>query len=77
MLFFFILFIFQHAPWVIKTADGKLDGFMVDLLDEISKISAFEYVMKPSNDETYGSIHHGTGEWNGIIGDLLNGVVII
>ena len=49
----------------------------MDLLDEISKISAFEYVMKPSNDETYGSIHHGTGEWNGIIGDLLNGVVII
>ena len=46
----------------------------MDLLDEIAKLSAFNYVLKTSTDNTYGMIHHMTGEWRGIIGDVISGV---
>lgn len=62
-----------HAPWVIKKDGGRFEGFIVDLLDEIAKLSAFNYVLKTSTDNTYGMIHHMTGEWRGIIGDVISG----
>ena len=49
----------------------------MELLEEIAKLSAFNYVIKTSNDGTYGRIHHVTGEWRGIIGDLIHGVSLL
>lgn len=57
--------------------NDKFDGFCVDLLYEIAKVfrkdfnSDFKFVIKSSPDNKYGRPNKETGEWDGMIGDLM------
>lgn len=53
--------------------DGKFEGYVVDLMDEISSILNFTYEIKPSPDGRYGFYDVNRKAWNGMIGDLING----
>nr|BBH62853.1 ionotropic receptor [Tropilaelaps mercedesae] len=46
-------------------------GYCIDLLDEIKKILKFEYTVYGVEDKHFGSKNKDTGQWNGLIGDLV------
>ena len=49
------------------------EGYCVDLITEIAKILEFKFVFKVVDDNNYGSPDDKTGEWNGMIGELIAG----
>lgn len=46
------------------------EGFIIDLLDELSAILGFNYTIYEAADKAYGS-ELSPGKWNGMIGDLM------
>ena len=84
----------------ILRGNDRFEGFVVDVIDEVSKILGFKYILQMVSDGNYGSIvstsniqsflnrfdlftkkwsldfikDQSTGEWNGIIRELLDGV---
>ncbi len=57
--------------------NAKFDGFCVDLLNEIAKViendfkSKFKFAIKIVADGQYGKPNKVTGEWNGMLGELM------
>ncbi|CAG2177095.1 unnamed protein product, partial [Oppiella nova] len=57
--------------------NDKFDGYCVDLLNEISKVfvtnfkSRFRYTIQIVADGAYGKPNKDTGEWNGMIGEIM------
>ncbi|VDI72337.1 glutamate receptor, ionotropic, invertebrate [Mytilus galloprovincialis] len=69
-----------EAPYVmLKETTGnqqlkgndRYEGFCVDLLKSIAKNVGFDYEIKVVPDELYGAYDAKTGEWNGIIKELI------
>lgn len=58
----------------VLTGNDQYEGFVFDIIDEISKMLGFNYVFKLVEDSRYGSLNKETGEWNGMIKELLDGV---
>ena len=56
----------------MKNNDGNYEGFIIDLLEEITKPIGLEYDIYISPDLKYG--HEGPEGWNGMIGELVNKV---
>lgn len=46
------------------------EGFIIDLLDELSLILGFKYTIYEQAQRGYGS-EEASGKWNGMIGDLI------
>ena len=55
----------------------KYEGYVVDLIKELSREVKFKYEMYIVEDRNYGSYNEKTGKWNGMIADLLDHVCII
>lgn len=53
--------------------DGKLQGFCIDILDEISQKMNFRYEIYKVADNQYGS-EDENGSWNGMIRELIDKV---
>lgn len=80
--FQFELFIPQEPPFVMRAektngapavgVNGNLEGYCIDLVEKLSRIVAFEYVVYLTNE--YGEINDTSHEWNGMIGQLIRGV---
>ncbi|KAJ3660261.1 hypothetical protein Zmor_004717 [Zophobas morio] len=71
----------QHEqPYVmLKTQDHlvgneRYEGFCIDLLREIASMVGFEYRIELVPDSKYGVIDLETGEWNGIVRQLMDKV---
>ena len=58
----------------LLTGNDRFEGFVIDVIDEISQMLGFHYIFKVVDDGNYGSINRVTGEWNGMIRELLDGV---
>ena len=56
-------------------AGGKYEGYIVDLLDEITRHLCVSYEISLAADGKFGS-QQGE-DWTGIIGDVVKGVTII
>lgn len=54
--------------------NDRFDGFVVDVIDEVSKLLGFKYILRTAPDSNYGSLNPLTGEWNGIIRELMEEV---
>lgn len=52
--------------------NDRFEGFCIDLIDEIAKLRGFNYTFKEVSDGNYGSRNRETGEWNGIVRELLD-----
>lgn len=52
---------------------GELQGFCIDLLNELQKMMNFTYDIYEVEDRKFGS-EEGNGTWNGIVGDIIQGV---
>ncbi|XP_067000651.2 glutamate receptor ionotropic, kainate 2 [Anabrus simplex] len=51
--------------------NDRYEGFSIDLIDEISRILKFKYEFRLVADNEYGNFDPKTGEWNGLLGELL------
>ncbi|KAF8784441.1 glutamate receptor ionotropic, kainate 2-like isoform X2 [Argiope bruennichi] len=58
------------------TGNARYEGFCIDLIDHLAKLLGFKYIIKEVADRAYG-IKNETGHWNGMIGELINGVADI
>lgn len=71
----------QEEPYVMfKKSDKPLygndrfEGFCIDLLKELSGILGFRYEVRLVEDGKYGVPDESTGEWNGMIRELIDHV---
>ncbi|XP_074650207.1 glutamate receptor ionotropic, kainate 3-like [Tubulanus polymorphus] len=54
------------------TGNARFQGYSIDLLNEIAKLLNFKYELYLVEDGQFG-IKTASGEWNGIVGELLKG----
>ena len=52
----------------------QLEGYIIDLLDELSKNTSLDFTVKAVADGKYGTMEGG--RWNGMIGELTRDVRI-
>ncbi|GFR85397.1 glutamate receptor, ionotropic kainate [Elysia marginata] len=68
----------MEDPFVMEkenpTPQEKYEGFCIDLAKELSKIVGFTYKIELVPDNNYGSVKDETGEWDGMVGELIKGV---
>jgi ionotropic kainate glutamate receptor 2 len=56
------------------SGDARYEGFCIDLLKEIARIVGFAYRIELVPDGKYGVYDYETGEWNGIVRQLMDKV---
>ena len=56
------------------TANDRYEGFCIDLLKAISDMVGFRYDIHLTPEAKYGIYNHETGEWNGIVRELIDRV---
>lgn len=56
------------------TGNERYEGFCIDLLKEIANMVGFEYRIELVPDGKYGVYDLETGEWNGIVRQLMDKV---
>jgi len=54
------------------TGNDRFEGFCVELIRELANLAGFHYTIKLSPSGKYGIQDQATGEWNGIIRDLID-----
>lgn len=57
------------------SGNDRYEGFCIDLLREIASMVGFEYRIELVPDGKYGVIDLETGEWNGIVRQLMDKVI--
>lgn len=80
-LSFFRYFTWQEEPYVMfKKSDKPLygndrfEGYCIDLLRELANILGFTYEVRLVEDGKYGAQDENTGQWNGIVKELMDHV---
>ena len=56
------------------TGNARFKGFCIDLLQQIAEMLEFDYVIKLVDDGKYGAPVGLSGEWNGMVGELIDEV---
>ncbi len=66
----------KGEPYCIENPpkSGNFSGFVVDLVKALADAMHFKYIIKEVSDGGYGSLDPKTGNWNGMIGDILASV---
>lgn len=74
-------FLLQEEPYVMfKKSDKPLygndrfEGYCIDLLRELATILGFTYEVRLVEDGKYGSQDENTGQWNGMVKELMDHV---
>lgn len=70
---------FQSPPYgMLKdsaerlSGNDRFEGFGIELIHELSLMLGFNYTFQLQEDGVYGSLNRDTGEWNGMIKQLLD-----
>lgn len=77
-----LLHTIQETPYVMMhygknyTGNARFYGFCVDILDSVAKQVGFEYILDLVPDRKYGAKDPITGEWNGMVAQLMKHVSI-
>lgn len=71
----------QEEPYVMfKKSDKPLygndrfEGYCIDLLRELANILGFTYEVRLVEDGKYGAQDENTGQWNGMVKELMDHV---
>nr|CAD7423216.1 unnamed protein product [Timema monikensis] len=62
----------MHSLNPNRTGNSRYEGFCIDLLKEIANMVGFEYQIHLVPDGKYGVYDLDTGEWNGIVRQLMD-----
>lgn len=54
--------------------NAQFEGFGIELIDELSKKLGFSYTFYLQPDNKYGGIDPKTGEWNGMLREIIDNV---
>lgn len=54
--------------------NDRFEGYCIDLLRELSGILGFRYELRLVEDGKYGALDEGTGQWNGMVRELMDHV---
>lgn len=54
------------------TFEEKFEGYVIDFVKHLSREVKFKYKLRLVKDGKYGSFIPNTGQWNGLIGELIN-----
>lgn len=54
--------------------NDRFEGYCIDLLRELSAILGFRYEVRLVEDGKYGALDEGTGQWNGMVRELMDHV---
>lgn len=54
--------------------NDRYEGFGIDIIHELSLMLGFRYELRLQLDGAYGNKNKVTGEWNGMIRELQDGV---
>lgn len=57
------------------TGNDRFEGFCKDIIHEISEMLGFRYVFQLVGDGNYGNPNPITGEFDGMVRELLDGVI--
>ena len=72
------MLVLQAPPFTFvdnnKTGNDRFHGFAIDILNDVARMLNFDFEIYEVPDGFFGDKNATTGEWNGIIGELLNGV---
>ena len=55
------------------TGNSRFEGYLIDLITTLSVRLKFDFELYEVEDGNYGT-QNASGEWNGMIGDLISGV---
>ena len=47
--------------------NDRYEGFMIDIIQKMSKILGFNYIFEVQIDEAYGSFNNITKKWDGML----------
>lgn len=71
-------FSLQSNPYVMRkdsaaklSGNNQFEGYAIDLIHEISMILGFNFTFRLVPDGRYGSLNKMTGEWDGMVRELL------
>lgn len=70
----------QEIPYVMMhygknlTGNERFFGFCVDILARVASEVGFEYILDLAPDKKYGAKDPTTGEWNGMVFQLMKHV---
>lgn len=70
----------QEVPYVIMhngknySGNSRFYGFCVDLLERVARDVGFDYILDLVPDKKYGARDAETGEWNGMVLQLMQHV---
>ena len=68
----------DNIPYMMRldseNGESRFEGFLVDLLDELSKDVGFQFVIEENSK--YGNLDPHSGNWSGVIGKLVNKVTL-
>lgn len=53
-----------------ETSPTGLQGYCIDLLDELALILKFDYIIYEVRDKSYGDVND-KGKWNGVLGEII------
>lgn len=56
------------------TANERYEGFCVELIKEVAQKVGFNYTIRLAPEAKYGIYNPQTGEWNGIVRELMDRV---
>lgn len=59
------------------SGNDRFEGFCVDLLEQISDQVGFKYIIELVPDNNYGALNLTSGEWNGLVKELMEGTADI
>lgn len=54
--------------------NDRFEGYCIDLLRELSGILGFRYEVRLVEDGKYGALDESTGQWNGMVRELMDHV---
>jgi hypothetical protein len=58
----------------MKSANGELEGFVIDLLRVVSSRAGLAPEIHLVKDGAYGARDEASGKWSGMMGEVLRGV---
>lgn len=58
------------------SGNEQYEGFGIDIIDELSKRLGFNYVFRIQADGVYGSLNKETGEFNGMLKEIIEEVIL-
>ncbi|CAH1408163.1 unnamed protein product [Nezara viridula] len=63
-----------ETPYVMSSGENrsKFEGFCIDLLHQVAQMAGFQYRLELVPDGKYGAYDPETGEWNGMVRQLMD-----